>query len=214
MLKQKPLWSRLEDRSGRDYVGEIGMGQPPIDDVKSYVHPGEPHFEAPHPGLREHMRAAYAVSQAPPLPDPGRTGDVTPQQLNSLWEIITFVGTNWDISAQSKLTQQAFEGFVGAKTGAVPSYYTVYAMADAMLSQLVQNLGSLNAALAYLYTPDPPNPPENWDVVRFWVVQEFATFYVVQGAFRTYGWALYPGFGGGPFDDPSHLPYRPMSNGR
>lgn len=181
--------------------------------VAEYRHVGHSHFDAQSRDLREHMRAAHAVFQAPPLPDPDATGTLAPETAATLWEIVSFVGTNWGISGSSSLTERGFAEFLDLKTTQVPSYFTVYGLADQLFSLLVSSLGTAQAALAYLYTPAPSNPPPNWDVVRAWVVQEFINLYVSQGAFREYGWMLFPGFPGGSFDDPDHLPYRPMSDG-
>lgn len=187
--------------------------RPPARAVAEYRHIGHSHFDAQSRDLREHMRAAHAVFQAPPLPDPTLTGTLSPDTAATMWEIISFVGTNWGISGSSTLTERGFQGFLDLKTTQVPSYFTVCGLADRLFARLVNRLGSAQAALVYLYTPAPSNPPPDWDVARAWVVQEFINLYVSQGAFRGYGWMLFPGFPGGSFDDPSNLPYRPMSNG-
>jgi hypothetical protein len=177
--------------------------------IKEYRHPGEKSFPSPHPGLRRHMEAAYKVQQNPPLPNPNTTGTLAAGDMQTLWTIITFVGTYWNISQYSTLSYGEFQYYMNLKTQQTPSYYTAYQQALALFAQLVQQYGSQSAALVALYSPTPPNPkPANWDVVRFWVIQEFLTLYVVRGAFKAYGWWLYPGFGGGPFSNPNHLPYR------
>jgi hypothetical protein len=155
------------------------------------------------------MEAAERVSVQPALPDPSRTGNVPLAVFDDLFEIISFVGENWQVKAYSGLTYTGFQSFVNLNTQAVPSYLTVYGMTSAMYRALQQRLGSKVAALKYLYTPNPPAPPANWNVVRAWSIQEFLNLYVSRGAFRTYGWLNYSGFQGGPFQDPSHLPYRP-----
>ena len=184
-----------------------------ISEIQQYRHAGHLEFDAQSRDLREHMRAAHAAFQAPPLPNPNETGSLPSDVAANLWPIMQYVGTNWNISSSSTLTQEDFADFLALKTTQTPSYLTAYTQANQLFLGLITSLGSQAAALAYLYTPAPANPPPNWDVARSWVVQEFINLYVSQGAFRAYGWKLYPGFAGGPFDDPANLPYRPIPNG-
>jgi hypothetical protein len=182
----------------------------PLARADSYVQPGHPDFEHQSRDLKEHMRAAYAVRQAPPMPDPQATGQLPQDVLDDLGQMLSYVAVNWQISPT--LPPGNFLAMIALKTGQTPSYLTVYGMASALFRQLTAQLGSADAALAYLYAPSPADPPANWAVVNAWVMNEFTTLCVSQGGFATYGWALYPGFQGGPFDDPSHLPYRALGN--
>jgi hypothetical protein len=178
---------------------------------RDYVQPGHPEFLSPHRSLQEHMRAAFELAQQPPLPNPNVTGLLPQASLNALWTIISFVGQQWQISSYSRLSQQLFNSYTNLKTNQTPSYFTVYNMTVSLYQNLVLRYGQ-QGALIYLYTPNPSQPPPNWDVIRAWSIQEFAKLYVSQGAFYAYGWMLLPGWTGGPFNDPSNLPYRPMQN--
>jgi hypothetical protein len=182
-------------------------------EIKNFRHPGAKNFPSPHPGLRRHMEAAFQVAGQPPLPNPEVTGTMASGDVQTLWTIISFVGTNWNLSQYSTLQFSRFQNDINLKTQQTPSYFTAYQEATALFTELANQLGSQEAALVALYTPTPPVPePANWDVVRDWVIQEFITLFVVRGGFLAYGWWLYPGFGGGPFSDPNNLPYRGLSN--
>ncbi|PZR30462.1 MAG: hypothetical protein DI526_22430 [Caulobacter segnis] len=153
------------------------------------------------------MRSAAQVVSAPPLPSPKVTGVLDQADIDQLWSIISYIGEAWRLAARSTLDRSRFKDLVALKTTQTPSYYTLYRMTTALYTSLSRQYGP-KGALAYLYTPNPASPPQNWEVVRAWAIQEFANLYVSQGAFRAYGWWLFPGFAGGPFDDPNHLPYR------
>lgn len=72
----------------------------------------------------------------------------------------------------------------------------------------MKELGSADAAMDYLYTPDPSPPPQYWDVARNWAIKEFLLLFVLACNFRAYGWVNFPGWmGSGPFNDPNRLPY-------
>jgi hypothetical protein len=178
---------------------------------RRYVQAGDSNFASPSHDLAHHMRAAARVNQAPPLPDPETTGQLGAQEIAVLWAITSYIGEAWQLSGYSTLTEAAFTGFVNLKTGQTPSYFTAYVLALGLYQILVDEYGP-QGALAFLYNPSPITPPPDWDVVRAWVIQEFTNLYVCQGAFRVYGWWLYPGFGGGPFNNPAQLPYRTMTN--
>jgi hypothetical protein len=182
--------------------------------IRAYIQKGAPDFPSQHRDLSEHMRAAFRVSQAPPLPNPGETGTLDTGSVATLFQIFSFVGTNWNIAGQSSVNLAQFtNGFINLKTNQTPSYLTAYRNALEFYATLVNSLGT-EVALQYLYSSAPPQPPPVWYLTRAWTIQEFIKYYVSQGAFRTYGWMLYPGFGGGPFDNPNALPYRPAANGR
>lgn len=178
--------------------------------IHGYVQPGHPDFEHQSRDLKEHMRAAFAVAQAPPLPNPQLTGQLAQDVLDDLGQMLSYVATNWQISPS--LAPGNFLAMIGMKTGQTPSYLTVYGMASTLFRQLTARLGSAEDALAFLYASEPDNPPEGWDVVKAWVMNEFTTLCVSQGGFTAYGWKLYPGFQGGPFDNPGDLPYRALGN--
>jgi hypothetical protein len=106
--------------------------------------------------LRRHMRAAYKLAQLAPLPSPEVTGTLSPADMDTLWAIISFIGAQWNVQQYSTLTGPQFQFYINLKTGQYPSYFTVYQFTTALFAQLVEQLGSLNAALSALYTPLPP----------------------------------------------------------
>jgi hypothetical protein len=127
-----------------------------------------------------------------------------------LWSITSYIGNNWDVRDFVDLDAQLFSAILQAKAGAVPSYYTAYHQAVALYERLAGQLGSDEAAIAFLFEPSPADPPPDWEVVRFWVIQEFIALYMsIGGAFRAYGWRIQPGFEGGPYTPVA--PYRTSS---
>ncbi len=158
------------------------------------------------------IRAASAAAK-PPLPFPNETGTLDAASVAKLYQIIGYAGIKWQIAGYFNLNLAGFTSIVNLKTTRLPSYWTVYQMTTKVFADLIAKLGSVEAALEYLYTPDPPSPPQYWDVVRAWVIQEFLNLYITQNSFKAYGWLNYPGFVGGPYNDPNHLPYRGIENG-
>ncbi|MCW3074648.1 MAG: hypothetical protein JWP69_1717 [Flaviaesturariibacter sp.] len=144
----------------------------------------------------------------PPLPNPGTTGSLVPGDITTLYNIASYTGFFWDIpNSFSAFTLEELTEFVNLKTQIQPSYFTVYNQALS-LYQLLSNEFGPQGALSFLYTPNPLYPPPNWDAVRWYVIQEFLSMFITSGNFRFYGWVNYPGWMGGPYNDPSHLPYR------
>lgn len=181
--------------------------------ISGYVQRGAPQFLSQHRDLSTHMHAAFRAGQAPPLPNPDLTGTLDANSVQTLFQIFGFVGTNWNIAGQSSVDLAQFTNdFITLKTSQRPSYLTAYRYALELYATLANKLGP-QGALQYLYAPKQSNPPPNWELTRAWTLQEFANYYVSQGAFRAYGWMLYSGFAGGPFNNPNFLPYRPATNG-
>lgn len=153
------------------------------------------------------LLAARAATEGPPLPNPQMAGPLEPAQIETLYAIASHIGTRWQIAAGSAWSQSTFGTIVTAKSAAEPSYLTAYAMTVGAARELTAALGR-DAAMDHLYLADPAWRPADWDVVRHWAIREFLVLYVTMGAFAAYGWHNFPGFVGGPCDDPSALPYR------
>jgi hypothetical protein len=164
------------------------------------------------PHLVPHQKQAVAAAE-PPLPSPEVTGSLQAAELATLYSIANYAGTIWALGSQSAFGADEFTGFVNLKTQQTPSYYTVYQQTLSLYAALVAQLG-VDGALVYLYTPNPASPPQDWDAVRYWSVQQYLILYVTSGNFRSYGWLNFPGWMGGPYNDPSHLPYRGINDGQ
>ena len=156
---------------------------------------------------------ARAALDPPPLPNPHMTGLLAAAEVETLYAIASHIGTQWKIAAGPQWSRSTFAHILAAKSAAEPSYRTVYAMAVEAFHELAASLGSRDAALDHLYLPDPAWRPSAWGIVRHWVIREFLVLYVTMGAFAAYGWKNFPGFAGGPCDDPAALPYRPSNVG-
>jgi len=152
---------------------------------------------------------------APPLPSPDQTGTLQPTDVDTLYQITLYPQKKWSIdSQQNDLDPTVFTNFINFKTQEEPSYYTAYSQTLMLYNALVNQFGSADQAMDYLYTPNPQTPPQNWDVVRNWAIKEFLLLFIISGNFRAYGWMNFPGWmGGGPFNDPNHLPYRGINYG-
>lgn len=174
------------------------------------------HHFLPQPGqsyytIRKHLfhtLLSPTEGPPPPLPDPTVTGILPDDTQDLLWGLVSDIGMLWEIQSYSNLDEETFKDYLSLKTTLVPSYYTAYMMAQSIYQELVTEYGSQSAP-EYFYTPDGGNTLPNWDIVRQWVIKEFLVIYVTRGAFRAYGWLNYAGYGGGPFNNPSDLPYRP-----
>ena len=160
------------------------------------------------PFLIHHINP-LATEDAPPLPSPDQTGTLPAATIDTFYTLTLYPQTLWSISGQNTLDQTLFTNFINFKTEITPSYFTAYQQTIDLYNTLVQELGSADKAMTYLYTPNPQNPPQNWDVVRNWAIKEFLLLFTISGNFRAYGWLNFPGWmGSGPFNDPNHLPYR------
>ncbi|HEV8579123.1 MAG TPA: hypothetical protein VGX68_08570 [Thermoanaerobaculia bacterium] len=138
--------------------------------------------------------------------NPELTGLLLPEEVRDLWRIFEFIGSTWD---NGKLTtiasRQDLKKILDLKTGAVPSYLTEYREAVRIFHSLRAQFGDKEALRRILFEePDAR--------LRQFVVVEFLRLQVASGGFLRFGgYKNYPGYPGGPFDDPSNLPYRPIS---
>ncbi len=163
------------------------------------------HFKAM---LNTRMNVTFDTDDVPPLPNPDQTGTLAANDIQTLYAVASFGVTKWTLdAAYNKFDYGEFENFVGLKTGQTPSYFTAYNQVLTLYNVLVGQMGQ-EAALNYLYTPSPSVPPENWEVVRYWGIQEFLNLMIVSGNFMSYGWKNFPGWMGGPYNNPNNLPYR------
>lgn len=155
-----------------------------------------------------HFAQAQQGGTPPPLPAPDTTGTLPATTIQALYSIAMYPAKKWSVTGYSAFDLNEFTGFANLKTQKKPAYYTAYNETFALYTLLVQKLGSPDAAMDFLYTPKPATPPPNWEAVRFWAIQEYLILFITSGNFRSYGWVNYPGWMGGPYNDPSHLPYR------
>jgi len=160
------------------------------------------------PFLSLHGFALAKQGTPPPLPSPNVTGTLSAVNIQTLHTIAMYPAKKWQVTGHNAFDLNEFTFFANVKTQKEPSYFTAYNQTISLYNTLVQKLGSADAAMNFLYTPDPATPPQYWDVARNWAIQEYLILFVTSGNFRSFGWANYPGWMGGPYNDPSHLPYR------
>jgi hypothetical protein len=138
--------------------------------------------------------------------NPELTGVLVRGEVRDLWTIFTFIGATWDNSELTTIaSRQDLKRILDLKTGVAPSYLTEYREGLRIFRTLRAQLGEQEALrLVFFETPDPR--------LRQFVVLEFLRLQVASGGFARFGgYRNYPGFPGGPFDDPSNPPYRPIS---
>lgn len=161
------------------------------------------------PFLREQ---ANRLAVKPPLPSPGLIGALSGTEIALLYKIALYPATKWNVTGHSAFDPAEFTSFINYKTQQTPSYFTAYQELLELFTALEKKLGG-DKAMDYLYTPDPDTPPANWEVVRYWGVQEFLILFITSGNFRSFGWVNFPGWMGGPYNNPGALPYRGIDNG-
>lgn len=152
-------------------------------------------------------RLAFAQEEITGPRNPGLTGALRADEVRDLWSLFAFIGTTWDNGTLSVIdSRQDLEQVLDLKTGVAPSYLTEYREAIRILRNLRSLHGEREALRRVLFeTPDAR--------LRQFVVLEFLRLQVATGGFARFGgYRNYPGFRGGPFDDPSDPPYRPASH--
>jgi hypothetical protein len=138
--------------------------------------------------------------------NPQLTGSLRSDEVRDLWKIFEHIGTTWDNEDLTTIdSRQDLERILDLKTEIVPSYLTEYREAVRIFRNLRAQFGEQEALRRILFEePDAR--------LRQYVVVEFLRLQVAAGGFLRFGgYRNYPGFPGGPFNDPSHLPYRPIS---
>jgi hypothetical protein len=148
------------------------------------------------------------------LREPTLTGKLIGDERAQLLQLFQCIGARWDM-AGTGVGEAQFADLVDSKTSERPSYLTEYREAAALIARIRAN-DRPQVTLDALLTPGR-------DVVeiaatrlgRFqkYVSSEFITWFIVRGGFRRFGYIDYCGYGGGPFSDPAHLPYRALSGG-
>ena len=156
------------------------------------------------PCEEDERATAFDVS---PLPSPEETGSLSAAEIRTLYKIAIYPAQKWKISGQGVFDEVEFTGFVNCKTQQAPSYLVAYRETLALYSKLEKELGA-DAAMNYLYAPSEDMPPEYWDVVRDWVLQEYLILFISSRRFRPYEWIDFPGWMGVSRDDSDKLAYR------
>jgi hypothetical protein len=154
--------------------------------------------------------AAIALAQttAPPdMYDPDKIGTLTPDQKKDMWNIFAYIGQRWQNASFNTVRPTQLDKTLDLKTQHTPSYYTEYTSASTLLHQLIRKLSSLEAALQYLFTHAGSDSNQQQHAYTY-VVSEFILLQVALGGFRKWGYVNYKGYAGGPFNNPSKLPYR------
>lgn len=151
-------------------------------------------------------RLVFAQDEVAGPRNPGLTGALRPDEVRDLWTIFAYIGSTWDNAEHAGLdSRRELAEVLDLKTGAPPSYLTEYREGVRIFRRLRAEVGEDEALRRIFFeTPDPH--------LRQFVVLELLRLQVASGGFARFGgYRNYPGFRGGPFDDPSDPPYRPAS---
>jgi hypothetical protein len=146
------------------------------------------------------------------LREPTLTGRLLTDERAQLLLLFGHIGTRWEMSSTG-VGEAQFSDLVDSKTGVQPSYLTEYKEGAALIAEATANLISLDALLA------PRTDVLDMASTRLgrfqkYVSTEFIAWFVIRGGFRRFGYLDYRGYGGGPFTDHAHLPYRALGENR
>lgn len=151
-------------------------------------------------------QTARATECTPPVIDgprnPQQIGLLPPQDIGDIWSIFNYIGQAWRNGEFCQIkTLQDFKPIIDLKTYRMPSYLTEYREAIRIFRQLKLQFGEQEALRKIFFEKQDPYLCE-------YVLSEFLQLQISQGGFLKFGYMNYLGYEGGPFDDPSHLPYR------
>ncbi|WP_257456113.1 hypothetical protein [Archangium lipolyticum] len=142
------------------------------------------------------------------LLDPENTGTLSAVEAASLWTVFSAIGTRWKNGGFCTIDQEGLREILDLKTTQTPSYFSEYQLIHRAYEQLSQQYGP-ERALDELFAI-PADAPETTVAghIRKYTLAELINLQVSHGSFRQMGYLNYPGFMGGTYNDPSHLPYR------
>ena len=150
-----------------------------------------------------------------PLPEemlkPEETGTLKAAETETMWRLFADIGRRWKNGQLCLLTREGFADILDLKTQLVPSYLEEYRLTTRVLADLERESGPASA-MDMLFAI-PANAPATTIAghIRRYTISELLRVQVSHGAFRSFGYVNYPGFAGGGYADPDHLPYRKAS---
>jgi hypothetical protein len=147
------------------------------------------------------------------LRDPDTVGQVTGASRARLHALFDHIGRRWEMQ-DTGVGEAEFADLVDLKAGEKPSYLAEYREADAILEKILgETIIAKLIPVAEFDALMVPRKLEGSDATRLgrfqkFVSNEFITWYVARGGFKRFGYVNYRGYAGGPFTDPSRIPYR------
>jgi hypothetical protein len=121
------------------------------------------------------------------------------------------IAERWATVESIAMTAVGLNDVLDLKTREPPSYYTEYMLALRIYRALVPTHGD-DGALDALLTCSEPSGTAGWHVQTYFVSELIFLQVSVAGAFSSFGYVNYPGWTGGSYNDPDHLPYRVASD--
>jgi hypothetical protein len=136
------------------------------------------------------------------LRSPERIGLLGEEDMQDLWSIFDFIGTQWGTWQDCQITTvYDLKPIIDLKTSKKPSYLTEYQEA-LVLFRNRRSEEDEEKALRWLFSLEATSP------VQQYVLAEFIKLHVAQGGFRTFGYVNYQGYMRGTFNNHARLPYR------
>lgn len=137
---------------------------------------------------------------------PDVIGELKGSEYALLWLLFSHIGHTRG-SSENTLDECAFREIVNVKITVRPSYLTEYLVFCRHFESLCESQGLSAALESVLAIPDDaPNTMAGH--IKFYTVREFSYLWAFSGGFRDFGYFNYPGYSGGEYSDPNHLPYR------
>jgi hypothetical protein len=155
---------------------------------------------------REPFKPEAALPEG--LLEPTKTGTLSAAEAATMWTVFSYIGTRWKNGALCTIDEQELRYILLLKTEQTPSYYSEYQLAHRSYHQLSQQYGPERALQELFALPADAPAGTVAGHIRKYTLAELIKLQVSHGAFRQLGYLNYPGFPGGTYDDPSHLPYR------
>ncbi len=124
---------------------------------------------------------------------PSEVGLLGGEHKEALWELMTALGTLWEMDPGAKAT---FLRIVDLKTTIPPSYRKEYENAATRFAEL-KKTKSAQAAARTMLVP-PRGADEAAQHARVYVMQEFVVRLLVSGGFRQFSLGKWRGYAGGP----------------
>lgn len=140
----------------------------------------------------------------------GEPGTEIRERLESISE---WIRAEWSLEDHSTVDADGLLTFLSQKTREVPSYLYEYSQAVEVFAAAEKELGSASDAIRLLVLGGLSESTAYGGLTRIgafraFVSDELIILHVVRGGFKRFGYRNYDGFIGGPFTDPSNLPYR------
>lgn len=129
--------------------------------------------------------------------------------LNILWLMFGYIGTNWGTASSCTLSQSQFEQVIAQQVQRDQQYQGYYLSAIDAYVALLEQYGDPQAALKALFTENQLPTPRLPEVANY-VLLEFMRWNVAFGGFRAFNYENYIGWMGGDSFLSKPPPYRAL----